>query len=415
MINRNIYESVVSALSDSPAVFLAGPRQAGKTTLARMIASTVHRAHYVTLDTSSTLAAAAGDPEGFVAGLPTPVVIDEVQRASGLFLAIKAAIDADRRPGRFLLTGSANVAVLPMLAEALVGRVEVITLWPLSHGEMAGVHEGFVDALFEPQLLPFQPRAMSRSEVAADIVRGGFPSVVERAQPSRRRAWLRSYVELLLQREIRALAGLEQGAAFARLLALTAARCGTLLNIAELARAAQLTESTAKRYLALAEAAFVIARLPPWSVNLGKRLIKSPKIMLNDTGLAAALMGADEQRLLDDGSLFGPLLETWVVGEVRRQATWAARQVSLYFLRTSGGIEVDLVLEDAQGRCVGIEVKGAAAVSQHDCAGLRLMADELGKRFVRGVVLYLGAEIVPFTRTIVALPLSALWQCGARP
>lgn len=414
MIGRHLEPPLLAALARSPVVFLNGPRQAGKSTLARAVAERRHPARYLTLDDATTLAAAHADPTGFVAGLDGPVVLDEVQREPRLFLAIKAAVDQDRRPGRFLLTGSAAVMALPELAQALVGRVEILTLWPLSQGELAGRRERFVDALFgrRPPQPPLRPGRV-RPPLEARLLAGGFPEAAARRTEADRRAWFAAYATTILQREVRDLANIDGLAALPQLLGLLAARATTLLNTAELGRSAGIPNTTLKRYLALLQATFVIQPLPAWSANLGKRLVRSPKVMLCDTGLLAHLLGADARRLRADRGLMGPLMENLVAMEIVKQAAWSDIRPAVYHYRSHAGEEVDLVLEDAAGRVVGLEVKAGATVDAKGQRGLRALADALGKRFVRGVVLYTGATAVPFGERLHALPISALWTSGA--
>jgi predicted AAA+ superfamily ATPase len=409
MIRRNLTAPLLEALSDTPVVLLNGARQVGKSTLVQSLAED-HPAQYLTLDDATVLSAAAGDPAGFLAGLVDPVILDEVQRAPGLFLAIKAAVDRDRRPGRYLLTGSADVFLLPRIAESLAGRMEVLTLWPLSQGEIEGVRETFVDALFAASFQPPPVSRLDRGEILDRALLGGYPEMLERASEARRRAWFGSYTTTILQRDVRDLSNVEDLTSLPRLLSLLAARSATLLNYAELSRSSGLPASTLKRYFALLEATFLVRLLPAWSDNLSKRLVKSPKLLLSDTGLLAAALGLSRDRIDEDPQLAGRLLESFVILEVRKQATWSEIRPELYHYRTQTGQEVDLLLEDARGRVVGIEVKAAATVQERDVRTLLDLADILGKRFVRGVVLYTGERAVPFSEKVAALPMAALWQ-----
>jgi len=410
MFHRNISSALLEALSDSPVVLLNGARQTGKSTLVQWLAREDHPARYVTLDDPTILAAIRDDAAGFVASLNEPVILDEVQRAPELFLAIKVEVDRKRRPGRFLLTGSANVLFLPKLSESLAGRMEILTLWPLSQGELHGVKETFVDNVFAESLPARVENTLDRAEIIRRVVAGGYPEVVSRASAARRRAWFRSYVTTILQRDVRDLANITDLTVLPRLLTLLATRTGALLNYAELSRTLGLPQTTLKRYMALLETTFLLQLLPAWSISLVKRLVKSPKIVLNDTGLSAHLIGVDEQRLESDPTLFGPLLESFVVMELRRQSTWSECKPWLFHFRTQSGQEVDIVAEDAAGRVVGIEVKGSSTVGSDDFKGLRFLRDTLGDRFRRGIVLYMGRESVPFGSKLHALPLNALWS-----
>jgi len=410
MIQRNLTAPLLEALSDTPVVLLNGARQVGKSTLVQSL--TDHPARYFTLDDATVLTAVSGDPAGFLAGLDGPVILDEVQRAPGLFLAIKAAVDRDRHPGRYLLTGSADVFLLPRIAESLAGRMEVLTLWPFSQGEIEGVRETFVDDLFASHLQPSAVPRLDRGEIVDRALVGGYPELLERASEARRRAWFGSYTTTILQRDVRDLSSIEDLTSLPRLLSLLAARSTTLLNYAELSRSSGLPASTLKRYFALLEATFLVRLLPAWSENFSKRLVKSPKLLLTDTGLMAAALGLSRDRLDEEPKLAGPLLETFVLMEVRKQATWSETRPELFHYRTQTGQEVDLLLEDARGRIVGIEVKAAATVQERDIRALLDLAETLGKRFVRGVVLYTGERAVPFSEKVMALPMAALWQWG---
>jgi predicted AAA+ superfamily ATPase len=355
------------------------------------------------------LDAARRDAAGFLAGLRGPVVIDEVQRAPELFLAIKAEVDRNREPGRFLLTGSANVLLIPHLAESLAGRMEILTLWPFSQGELARTREAFIEAVFSESLPELAARPLDSNLVAAILLTGGYPPAVERPQIARRHAWFASYVTTILERDVRDLAHIEALRTLPRLLALVAARSASLLNFAELSRSAGIPQSTLKRYFALFETTFLVQLIPAWSTNLGKRLVKAPKVYVLDTGLAGYLLGLDQERLEAEPNVRGSLLETFVATEIARQLSWSARRPRLYHFRQATGPEVDLVLEEPSGQVVGVEVKASATVTGQDFNGLRTLAGIAGPRFCRGVVLYMGQVAVPFGRNLHALPLSSLW------
>ncbi len=409
MISRRLQPMILAALGDNPVVFLQGPRQSGKSTLAQSLIGPSYQAQYLTLDDAAVLAAASRDPQGFIAGLGESTVIDEVQRAPELFLAIKVAVDRDRRPGQFLLTGS--VGIVPALADALVGRVEILTLWPFSQGEIEGSGESFMDRLFdssqpEPALAP-----TDQDDLLPRILRGGFPEAVQRRSTDRRREWFASYLMTILQRDVRDLSNIEGLRDLPRLLSLLAARTSCLLNYSELSRSSAIPQTTLKRYLALLEATFLVQMLPAWTTNIGKRVVKSPKVLLGDTGLASSVLGADERRLKTDPTLTGQLLETFVAMELRKQASWSRTRSRIFHYRSHASNEVDIVLEEPGGRIVGIEVKASSSVAARDVRGLAELADAAGPNFVRGIVLYRGDQIVPFGRNVHAMPVASLW-CG---
>jgi hypothetical protein len=407
MIRRNIEDSIQRALADTPVVLLNGARQTGKTTLAQAIAEKTG-AQYFTLDDAATLALAAGDPAGFIRNLSGAVVLDEIQKVPDLFPAIKLAVDKNRQPGRFLLTGSANVMTLPRLSESLAGRMEIIPLFPFSAGELAGRGEGFLKRLFNGSIATTKPIS-TKGNLPARLVRGGYPEAVQREAEDRRAAWFASYISTILHRDVRDLARVEALHALPNLLKLLAARASGLLNLADVGRDAGLPHTTLTRYLALLETVFLIHRLPAWSPNLGKRLVKAPKLHLVDTGLACHLVGADARRLSGDRMLLGRLLETFVVCELRKQISWTDSQTALYHFRTATGLEVDVVLEKSDGSVSGVEVKASATVAVSDFAALQVLRDQLGKRFCAGIVLYLGDQIVPFGDKLWLVPLPALW------
>jgi predicted AAA+ superfamily ATPase len=409
MLTRHVEPLIAEALTDTPVVLLNGARQTGKSTLVRAVAQRTGK-RYLTLDDRVVLAAARSDPAGFVAGLSGSVVMDEVQRVPELFLDLKAAVDRDRTPGRFLLTGSANVLLLPTLADSLAGRMEIISLWPMSQAELAGSPVfNRADWLFDADLesLPLPP--CERGALADVLLAGGYPEAVARSSARRRASWFESYLDTILQRDVRDLANLEQLAELPNLLNLLATRSASLLNFAELSRACGLTQTTLKRYFALLETLFLVVRVPAWARNPGKRLVKAPKVFLLDTGLLAWLRDMSADTLRSALGLPGALVETFVAAELHKHLAFSTRGLSLWHYRTAGDIEVDFVLEDRQGRLTGIEVKASASIDASDFKGLRHLQETEEAAFQRGIVLYAGRERVAFSPTLTALPLSAWW------
>lgn len=404
MWRRNLLPELEAALSESPIVFLQGARQVGKSTLVQRLPGR----RYLTLDDATVYSAVSEDPEGFLSGLEE-VTLDEVQRAPALARALKASVDRDRRPGRFLLTGSAGLMVLPRLADALVGRMETLTLHPLSQGELAGVSEGFVDAAFGGEISePIE--GLERAALVQRVLAGGYPEVLSRAEAARRVRWYDSYLSTLLSREVRDLSQVEDLAAFPRILAMIAARSSGLLNSSDLSNATGVSQTTLRRYLALLHGIFLVQTLPAWSSSPSRRLQKSPKLYVQDSGMMAWSLGLDEARVLETPDLFGPLLETFVVGELTRAAGWSQTRPQLTHLRTHQGQEVDVVMEDRAGRVVGVEIKARQTARSEDFAGLRVLGDLAGERFRLGVLLYGGREVVWFGERLVAAPISALWS-----
>ncbi len=409
MFTRHAEAGVRAALADTPVVLVHGPRQAGKTTLVRHLSAGTGRRQYVTFDDAGALASADRDPDGFVAGFDGPVTLDEVQHTPAIFRAIKASVDRDRRPGRFLLTGSANVLMLPTLSESLAGRIEIVTLWPLSQAEIQGRLPRFIDVVFANGVPSIRVPTDAGTPLEERIIRGGYPEPIERGGADRRDRWFASYVTTILQRDVRDLANIERVHDIPRLLSLIATRVGGLLNYSDLSRSLSMSASTLRRYFVLLETTFMVVTIPSWSNNLGLRVTKSPKIVLADTGLACHLMRVDAERLGVDGRIRGALTENFVAMEILKQAPWSAARPSLHHFRTPSGREVDLVLEERSGRIVGVEVKNTAGVNSDDFTGLRALRDAAGARFHRGVVLYTGTHTLPFGDRLWAMPIHSLW------
>lgn len=396
------------ALAESPVVLIHGPRQCGKTTLAQTVGDALGYA-YFSFDDAVTLAAATSDPVGFVGDLPERAVLDEVQRAPSLFTALKRAVDRDRRPGRFLLTGSANVLLLPTLADSLAGRMEILRLHPLAQSEMAGVEPSFLDSLLGRG---FKTRPYERlgKDLIRRIVAGGYPAALARKTPRRRATWYRDYIETLVQRDVRDLARIASLDALPRLLTLAAGQTARLLNVSDLAAPFQVSRPTIREYVTLLERIFLLEELPPWHSNRLSRLIKTPKLHLTDTGVACALLGLDEAALSDDRGTLGQLLETFVLQEIRRQASWRDDDLRFHHLRDKDGVEVDLVIEQGGRTLAAVEVKASATVTAADFRGIRRLRDAVGKRFICGVVLYDGEASVGFGDGLFAVPIRALWE-----
>jgi predicted AAA+ superfamily ATPase len=412
---RHISPLLAEALTDTPVVMLNGARQSGKSTLVQSLAASsglpeVRSRQYLTLDDAVVLNAAKSDPAGFINGLAGPVTLDEVQRAPELFLAIKAAVDRDRQPGRFLLTGSADVLLLPGIADSLAGRVEILSLWPLSCAELAdSAAFNRADWLFQGDLTALAIAPCDRDDLIARLLAGGFPDAVTRHNPRRRAAWFDSYVQSILQRDVRDLANIEQLTEIPNLLQLLATRSATLLNFAELSRSCALPQSTLKRYFALLEMLFLVVRLPSWERNAGKRLVKAPKVFLPDAGLLCHFMGETPDSLAAKAGLPGRVVETFVLAELLKHVAFSAQRLSLWHYRTQTHIEVDFILENRMGQLAGIEVKASTTVDGKDFKGLRHLQETEPDTFMRGFVLYAGRDMVPFGEKLWAVPLSMWW------
>lgn len=395
------------ALDDTRVVLIVGPRQAGKTTLARQFAS--NERPYVTLDDAVALSAALADPVGFIRGLDR-AVIDEVQRAPELMLAIKESVDRDDRPGRFLLTGSANIATVPKIADSLAGRMATIPLLPFAQSELRSTPGLFLDQLFGGADPVVGEDVISGDDLLALVLLGGYPEALRRPTQARRTAWLEDYVNQILDRDVREIASIDQLDRLPRLLDVLAEHAGQLVNHSSFGAALGLSHVTAQKYVAILERLFLIRTLAPWSSNRLTRLIKSPKLHFLDSGLLAALREDTDEALRQDRSRFGALLESFVVSELQKLASWSNRRVSFFHYRTKDQDEVDVVIEDRRGRVIGIEVKASATVRPNDFRGLRQLQDALGDRFIRGLVLHDHDRITPFGERLHAAPISLLWS-----
>ena len=403
---RAALTSLVAAMADTPVVAINGARQVGKSTLARQLLQ--HGGQLVTLDDQAQRAAAAADPRGFVErDLAGPLIIDEVQYVPELFRAVKAAVDRDRRPGRFVLTGSTRLLSQAGFADSLVGRVEIVELWPLSQGELQGCVDRFADRVFEGSVGSTITGA-TRAESIAAVLQGGFPEVASRTH-NRRGAWFDSYLRTLTETVVRDLSGIERVAEMPRVIRLCAARSGLELNVTNLAVELTLPSRTLDGYLATLANLFVVQLIPAWSTNVSKKVIRRPKMVLADSGLAARLVGLTEESAAMPTAPLGPILESFVAMELRKQLSWSSNGTTLWHFRDRDGIEVDFVMERPDGSVVAIEVKASSTVTTRDTKGLRFLADRLGDRFKAGVVLSFMPESTPLGPKLSALPLQALW------
>ena len=396
------------ALRDTPAVLIHGPRQSGKTTLARAIGEP-QGYQYVSFDDGDVLAAARRDPIGFVFSLPPKTILDEVQRAPEIFPSLKSVIDKRRTAGRFILTGSANVLLVPRLAESLAGRMGILRLHPLAQCEIETSQPHFIDSLFAGRFKTRIGERLGRG-LLERIVAGGYPAALARRAAVRRAAWYRDYIETQIQRDVRDLSRIHSLDALPRLLTAAASHTGTLLNVADLAAPLELTRQTIHDYITLLERVFLVERLPAWHTNRLSRLVKRPKLHVGDTGIACALLGMDTAGLTKDGSTFGSMLETFVLQELRRQASGRPASVNFFHFRDRDDFEVDIVLEHGHSAVAGVEVKAAASVNESDLRGLRKLRNAAGNRFTAGIVLYDGTAAIPFGDGLFAVPIRSLWE-----
>lgn len=394
-----------TALEDTPVVVINGPRQCGKTTLVREFAS--RNRNYITLDDDTVLEGIRNDPTGFVRGLDM-VIVDEVQRAPDLLRAIKKSVDADRRAGRFLLTGSANLLTLPRVSESLAGRLEIITLLPLAHSEILGRTPTFLEnALVGKIAKPFE--VVIGDDLVKMMLVGGYPEMLRRNDQKRRRTWARDYIKAIVERDIRDIADVDKLAQMPHLLQILAHHSGQLTNFSQIGGQIGLDDKTARKYLAVLEQLFLVCRIQPWFRNQLKRLVKTPKLHFIDSGLLAVTVGATVERVAKDRSILGPLLETFLFSEVMKQASWLDETCTLHYYRDKDQDEVDIVLESERGAIVGLEIKAAATVNPGDFRGLRKLSEASGHNFKLGLVLYDSENTVPFGNKMFAAPISCIW------
>lgn len=404
---RLLQAQVEKALDDTPVVLIHGPRQCGKTTLAQRIGK--KRGYtYLSFDDVNLIAAARADPVGFVDRFPEKVILDEVQHVPELFSSIKLDVDRNRRAGRFLLTGSANVLLLPKLADSLTGRMEILNLRPLARCEIEDTGGGLLSRLLRNE---FDLRCVGKlgGELATYVVAGGFPEPLKRSSARRKVQWYQNYVDTLVQKDIRDLARISSLDAVSRILQFAAAQSAQLLNMSNIAAPFHLSRQTVSSYFTLLQRIFLVDILPAWHGNRGKRLVKTPKVHMTDTGLAAALLGVTADQLESDRGLLGHLLESFVYNELRRQASWSEIDLRFYHFRDRDQYEVDIVIEPSGSGIFGVEVKSAATVMEKDFRGLKRLRTAAGNTWQAGIVFYDGEMILPFGAQMYAVPISALW------
>jgi uncharacterized protein len=405
---RGDKDLVVEALADTRGVFIQGARQVGKSTLARQVAENEHQAQVVTLDDKGVRDAAIADPEGFLAGLRRPVLIDEVQRGSAdLLLAIKAAVDEDLSPGQFLLTGSANVLRNKKVSDALTGRIEMIQLWPLAQAEIEGSSRNFVDGLFAAAPPQVDRAPVGRAALAERIVAGGYPEARLRAG-NRQARWFQSYLQTTFEKDLETISDAQKLHEMPRLLRLVASQAANLFVPANLSQRLDLDHRTVAGYVGMLETIFLVKRIPAWRPGLGQREIQTPKIYVVDSGLLLYLLGADEDRLMNDDQVTGKALENFVGMEIVKHAEWSAIAPRVYHYRR-GSDEVDLVLENRAGEIAAVEVKTNVSLSRRDWRALEKLRDKRGDSFKCGVVIHTGKQTVPLGDRLFAVPLSGLW------
>ncbi len=402
---RKIGPRIAEAMADTPVVLLAGPRQAGKTTLVRQLSGS--GARYLTLDDALTLMSAKEDPVGMIRSLDR-AVIDEIQRAPSLLLAIKKSVDEDRRPGRFLLTGSANLMALPTVADSLAGRMETLLLLPLSQSEIEGQSTNWLDSVFAGQIPRPGTKALG-SDLVDRVLSGGYPEALSRSTPRRRIAWARQYIDALIQRDVRDVSRIEKLDQLPRFLRALAQTAGQMCNYSQLGGQVGLDSKTAAKYLGVFEQMYLLKRVDVWARNRLNRVVKTPKLQFIDSGLLAALIELTAEEVERDRTRFGNVLESFVYGELLKATSTADGEYALMYYRDADKVEVDMVIENAAGQLVGVEVKASASVKESDLKGLRKLASLAGDQFKMGILLYDGDETMPLGDNIWAAPMATLW------
>lgn len=408
MLPRGIQRALDEAMKDTPVACLLGPRQCGKSTIARSLDP---GRHYLSLDDANLLAAAVKDPGGFIAQLPDRVTIDEVQRAPELLLAIKRAVDENRRPGRFLLTGSANLLELPHLPDSLAGRMECLYLHPLTESEKSRSAGAFLARWLAGGLSGNRLRedVMAPSSLPGRIVAGGYPEPQARL-PARARQWHRQYLRAMVDRDIHDVARVCDSAEVARLLELLSHQTGCLLNTSSISKDLDLDRQTVERYIVVLERLFLIRRLAPWHRNSAKRLIKTPKVHLVDSGLAASLSGISSADWLTRRDKFGHLLDSFVLQQLIAHSGWTDPDLRFWHYRDKDQVEVAVVLTRGS-KVWGVEVKASATLHRSDGNGLRRLAAQAGNDFQSGIVFYDGSSVLQLDGPkILAVPLELLWK-----
>lgn len=412
---RYITPKILDALRVNPVVFLNGARQTGKSTLAIRIPELLHResATYLTFDSATTMAAASAAPEAFLDAYKDILIIDEVQWVPEIFRALKGAVDElrikdrDLSKGKYFLTGSANVLALQKLSEALVGRMSVFTLYPFACAEILKGQGNAIERFFS---MDFSGLRDNQVSLLKAIRIATFPEIADKSD-AERTIWYEGYMTTILQRDVRQIAELEKISLLPTLMRALAARAGGLINDSDIARDIGLNSVTSRFYRHTLKMMFLTFDVEPWYQNIGKRLVKAPKGFLTDTGMICHLHGLQLEEIFNKMPvLFGHLLENFVATELQKLLSFSETKAKLYHFRTSDGKEIDFVIERSDGGLFAIEIKKAGSVHIQDFQGIQLLAKETGEKFIGGVVLHSGREVVTFGKNLWALPFHILWQ-----
>jgi len=411
MIKRHISSDIFDSLQNFPVVLLTGARQVGKSTLAKMLSETEWGAVYLSLDTRVVLDAALKDPDGLISGTPVPAIIDEAQRAPDLMRAIKSVVDKNRKPGQYLLTGSANLMTLQKVSETLAGRVALHELQPFMWSEIADkkppkiLRELFAAEDASSLTRKWKKRTFPdrRGEIQERIIAGGYPTPSRMTSAKARRRWFDSYRQTYIERDIRDIATIQHLPDFGRLMSLLSFRTGQIINFSEISRELGFPLSTLRRYIDLLEVTYQIYFLRPYFANIGKRLIKMPKLYFGDSGMACHLSAVEDWKTLERQGRVGSMVETWAASELRKLISLGDMRYQLYYWRTYAGREVDFLIEHGE-KIIAIEVKWSHKLESSDIAGLKDCAQDLKGRHVLSVLLYPGTELVAIDKQTIAMP-----------
>ena len=413
LIHRNITSSILDAMSDTPVILIQGARQVGKSTLIKMLSDQIDSMQ-VTFDDPTILAAARADPLSFVDQYPAGVLaIDEVQLFPEILRAIKLRVDENRRSGRFLLTGSANLLHTSGANESLAGRIETVILYPFSQGEINGRQEDFISRIINdtPNQALRQSSDLSRADYAAAVAAGGYPDVFTRSS-RRRRTYYQNYLSSILDHDAVELSSLKHLGRLHDLVSVLSGQTSSEFVAAGVAKLVQIPETSISAYIRLLKDLYLINELSSWGRNITHRAVSRKKVSIVDTGLAAYLNGVDEKALADPmhGEALGALLESFVVSELFKQRTWSSEDYSIYHYRDRDKREINIIIELYDGRIIALEIKASQSASSKDFNGIRTIKDAMNDRFVCGLVLYTGADTLPFGDKLFAVPISTIWN-----
>ncbi|HXF90932.1 MAG TPA: ATP-binding protein [Candidatus Nitrosotenuis sp.] len=400
-MQRRIKDHIASVLQDTPIILISGPRQCGKSTLASEFSD-----HHATLDDYSVLDSIRSDPEGYLKARlmerkMSPFILDEAQLAPELFRPLKKLIDLDKKPGMMILTGSANILSWEKMPDSLVGRMESIELFPFSLSEVSEVQSNWIDGIFDGGEISelFQTK-VAKEDYEYFLMSSGFPEAFARRDPHRREDWLRNYVHALIERDARTLGNIESPGHLHKLMIFLSNQIGSTVNQTNIAQQVGISRPTMSKYLSYLELLYLITFVHPWHRNLNKRLVKTPKIYLNDTGIL--------RYFRPDSAQTGTLVEQHVLCELKKQISFSRSKPRLYFYRTLEGAEVDFILEHRNGQLIGIEVKSTQQISQSTFKNLISFKKDNEHQFLKGLVFYNGDSILPFGPNLFAIPLRCL-------